>query len=285
MVASLDVFSIVLIPLTILSYLPQWDKLLTSRTTTEISLPATLLLALSAQAQIVTMYYLFLCPPSKQYGSIISNPPTLRDWVNLAQVLVQWGCSLVQFILVLTFASRSDSTNNRHPDSATPSPTATKSSARISLALILLHAGFSIAWAYIMPIPTTDWLDLAFVFTLVLNNICINPLITAATATSFILQIRKTKKPSPGNPTSLNSTSLTLQALTFLALAVSWPARFTMPRDLWYEDGLWVVKEWYPHVGWVAVNNGIVAVGEYLVLHAVEGAGGGGSRESQALLG
>lgn len=52
------------------------------------------------------------------------------------------------------------------------------------------------------------------------------------------------------------------QCVVFLALAILWPFRLTLPQSLWEARPVQpvVVTAWYPAVGSVCVN-GIVAVG------------------------
>lgn len=87
-----------LLVLTPLSYLPQYKTLLSTRNANGISVTAALMLALCAQSQIPTMYYLFACPVYKRDGSIIPTPPRLVDYLNLAQLLMQWLCSLLLYV-------------------------------------------------------------------------------------------------------------------------------------------------------------------------------------------
>jgi len=66
------------------------------RSSAGISIPASFLIALVAQAQVATMYYLFNSAPDMEYGVPIATPPSTRDWLNLTQIIVQWLCSLLQ---------------------------------------------------------------------------------------------------------------------------------------------------------------------------------------------
>lgn len=50
------------------------------------------------------MYYLFQVAPKRsepesRYGVPINTPPNLRDWSNLAQILMQWACALLLYEL------------------------------------------------------------------------------------------------------------------------------------------------------------------------------------------
>jgi hypothetical protein len=63
---------------------------------------AALLLALCAQAQLATIYYLWACPDFKRDGSVVPKPPLFVDYLNLVQLLVQWACSLLLYVLFLS---------------------------------------------------------------------------------------------------------------------------------------------------------------------------------------
>lgn len=83
--------------------------MVTLRSSNRISLSAIVLLALSAQIQLVSMYYTFVCHPETRYGGIVATPPKTQDWLDLVQLAVQWACSLLQYV---------DLSNPRgHPDS------------------------------------------------------------------------------------------------------------------------------------------------------------------------
>lgn len=75
--------------LTPLSYIPLFKNATALK---GVSFTAVLFLALAAQAQLVTMYFLFRCPPYKRDGNIVPKPPRFIDYVNLAQMVMQWVC-------------------------------------------------------------------------------------------------------------------------------------------------------------------------------------------------
>lgn len=83
-----------LLAATPVTYIPQYVRLYSSRSSSGVSLPATLLLALVAQAQVVQMYYLFAIHPEMRYGAVILKPYGPRDVINLAQIFAQWVCSV-----------------------------------------------------------------------------------------------------------------------------------------------------------------------------------------------
>ncbi|KAL2276759.1 hypothetical protein FJTKL_00424 [Diaporthe vaccinii] len=247
------------------------------------------------------MYYLFACPEYKKYGSVIPEPPRLMDYLNLAQLLIQWLCSLLLlgFVLVVresahanvetdpTTAQTTEATAEQTADPTTDPTTTdeTSPSARVAVLLVVIHAALCVFWAILAGEPSRDWLDLPFVIIMGINYACINPLFTVTTGIAYGLQASAAG--AAQDRTALSRTTLVLQIIVFLALAVLWPVRLRLPENL-KDSGLWLVYDWYPLVGWPCVNNALVAVGQCIVLHAVGGAARGGaqsmSRETQPLL-
>lgn len=154
-----------------------------------------------------------------------------------------------------------------------------------AVTVLFVHAALCILWAIGAGKPRDDWLDLPFVVIMSINYACMNPLITIATGVAYWLQASATGA-SP-NQTALSRTTLVLQIVTFSALAVLWPVRFRLPQKL-KGSPQWLVFAWYPLVGWPCVNNALIAVGQCIVLHGVDGTARSEaqsiSRESQPLL-
>lgn len=59
-----------------------------------ISIWAALVSVVVTQAQVANIWYLFRAADDTRYGVPVATPPSLRDWLNLTQLLVQWLCSL-----------------------------------------------------------------------------------------------------------------------------------------------------------------------------------------------
>jgi len=85
---------------TLVAYIPQYTRLFYLHSSRGVSTTAILLLALVAQHQLVTFYYLWACHPRTMYGNVIPKALQVRDWLSLAQLLVQWACSLVMWVHV-----------------------------------------------------------------------------------------------------------------------------------------------------------------------------------------
>jgi hypothetical protein len=169
--------------------------------------------------------------------------------------------------------SQNDSTTAQN-DTAFPSN-------KTAITLLTLHASLCIFWALFAGTPSKDWLDLHFVGIMGFNQYLINPIITIATGIAFALQARETTH----SPSALNRTALLLQAIAFLALAVSWPFRFQVPHRMRERGFLWLLQVWYPLVGWACVNNALIAVGQAFLVYAASGGGGAPNAERQVLLG
>jgi hypothetical protein len=182
----------------------------------------------------------------------------------------------VAFLLAARARTQVDSQNGStttQTDSAFPSN-------KTAITLLTLHASLCVFWALFAGTPSRDWLDLHFVGIMGFNQYLINPIITIATGIAFAHQARETTR----GPSALNRTALLLQAIAFLALAVSWLFRFQVPQRREERGFLWLLQVWYPLVGWACVNNAVNAIGHAFVVYAASGSGGAPDGERQALL-
>ncbi|KAH7399187.1 hypothetical protein DE146DRAFT_525984 [Phaeosphaeria sp. MPI-PUGE-AT-0046c] len=291
----LDIACIVLVILTPISYLPinrNVAGLLVNPPTDGISITAALLLALCAQAQVVTMYYLWACPPFKRYGEVVPHPPRRLDYINLVQIIVQWICAVGFLCFLLNMRPPRRSLIRLDTDLDSPHPVspsehdAPSPSSMTAFILLTVHAILSIGWALFAGIPTQDWLDLTFVLIMSAQQYIINPVIAILTVIALGLQINMTRKLQGAS--ALTRWTVAPQALVFLALAISWPMRFKMPRNLSIRrDRWWWVAEWYPQVGWAGVNSVVIGFGLTVVAFyaGTERAGSGRDGASEALLG
>lgn len=89
-----SIFSL-LVAVTVVSHVPQYIRIYAFQSSAGISPTSTLLLALAAQTQVVQMYYLFAIHPDTRYGNVIPKPIKPRQWLDLAQIVVQWICSVI----------------------------------------------------------------------------------------------------------------------------------------------------------------------------------------------
>ncbi|KAF2825178.1 hypothetical protein CC86DRAFT_419012 [Ophiobolus disseminans] len=154
---------------------------------------------------------------------------------------------------------------------------------KTAVTLLTLHASLCVFWAILAGHPRDDWADLPFVTIMGINKYWINPIVTVATGVAFALQAGTAKKRR--GPWVLSRTTLLLQVVVFLALAVSWPFRFKVPQNLRSQGNFWLLKEWHPLVGWTCINNAVIAVGQGIVLYAAtrrvdSGVASAGEREA-----
>jgi hypothetical protein len=56
------------------------------------------MLALTAQSQLVTMWYTFIDHLPYDDGTVITFPPDTQNWLDLTQLVVQWTCSLLLYV-------------------------------------------------------------------------------------------------------------------------------------------------------------------------------------------
>lgn len=157
-------------------------------------------------------------------------------------------------------------------------------STKTAATVLTVHASLCVFWALLAGTPRDDWLDLPFVSIMGVNQYCINPIITVTTIFAFFLQAGTTKDAQ--GPSSSSRTVLLLQAIVFLALAMSWPLRFQVPlnRRTYYRGDWYFLEEWYPLVGWACVNNAVIAIGQGVVLYTAStrldnGAASSGERQ------
>lgn len=153
------------------------------------------------------------------------------------------------------------------------------------MTLLILHAALCVFWAFLAGKPRNDWIDIPFVVIMSINYAAINPLITLATGVASGFQATVTGDSQ--RPNALSRTSLVLQMIIFLALAVLWPIRFSV--SLYTRDpSMWLLSDWYPFVGWACVNNALIAVGSCFVLYVGTGRTTSGAQrtrgESEPLL-
>ncbi|TAQ89235.1 hypothetical protein B7494_g2442 [Chlorociboria aeruginascens] len=247
--APSNLLSLLLIVATVVSYIPQYHRLLTLGSSTGLSLTNVLTTTLVAQVQTATMYYLFKSAPLMEYGIPIATPPSTRDWLNLSQILIQWVCSLLLLGLVIYLPT------------STISPAPDILSKRVAVLLWILHVLLFIFSVVAGGRPQ----DVFFNIIRNINAAIINPLFTLIAAVAFFFQARVT--PPAGQSNALSKWTLGLHFLIFLLLAISWPFRLILPPNMWKLGSKpAILLQWYPWVGWACVNNAILAIGQGIML-------------------
>ncbi|TGO73547.1 hypothetical protein BELL_0352g00080 [Botrytis elliptica] len=145
-------------------------RMLTLSSSAGLSITSVLITTLMNQVQTVTTYYLFKTAPDMRYGIPIATPPSIHDWLNLSQILVQWICSLFLFALVIYL----------------PSPTISPTAKRVAVGLWIFHGLFSIFYVVVGGRPE----DIIFDINRNLHIGIINPLFTFLAVIAFCLQAR-----------------------------------------------------------------------------------------------
>ncbi|KAF7913459.1 uncharacterized protein EAE98_011484 [Botrytis deweyae] len=168
--SPMNYLSLLLVVATFISYIPQYQRMLTLSSSAGLSIASVLIITLMNQVQTVTTYYLFKTAPDMRYGIPIATPPSIHDWLNLSQILVQWICSLLLFALVIYL----------------PSPTISPTAKRVAVGLWIFHGLFSIFYVVVGGRPE----DIIFNINRNLHIGIINPLFTFLAVIAFCLQAR-----------------------------------------------------------------------------------------------
>lgn len=252
------------------------------------------------------MYYIFRCHTETRYGGIIAKPPSRQNWLDLAQIVVQWACSFVMLVFPLLeiFQSYNHLHVNRlvlviefSSSSSGPANNIASSARRTSMAgpaaffFLLLHAGISIMFAAIAGEPLRQWNNPAFLVIMAAQACIANPFASAFLIVAFVYQLswaNARRTAGKDSASALSKYALAAQSATSLALAILWPFRLELPRTLRGAGLESLFEEWYPFVGWASVNAFVMAVGQYILLYSVSAADFsdmGSTNERIALLG
>jgi len=135
-------------------------------------------------------------------------------------------------------------------------------SGRTPLILLLLHAMLF----FLYPPFGGDANEYAFFLIAGFDYYIVNPLTTISIVIALVNQTRMTWEPQ-GRP-ALSPTTLALQAVLYLGLAIAWPYRLVLPPELWSWETIsfdFIYSEWYPMVGWACVNSAVLALGQAVV--------------------
>ncbi|KAF7853619.1 uncharacterized protein EAF02_011924 [Botrytis sinoallii] len=243
--SPMNYLSLLLVVATFISYIPQYQRMLTLSSSAGLSIASVLIITLMNQVQTVTMYYLFKTAPDMRYGIPIATPPSIRDWLNLSQILVQWSCSLFLFALVIYL----------------PSPTISPTAKRVAVGLWIFHGLFSIFYIVVGGRPE----DIVFNINRNLHVSIVNPLFIFLAVVAFYLQARII--PPVNKPGAYSEWTLGTQLFIFMLLAVSWPFRLILPLNMW-ELGpqAAIFLGWYPWVGWACINTTILTFDRGILL-------------------
>ncbi|KAI9371765.1 hypothetical protein BJX61DRAFT_510353 [Aspergillus egyptiacus] len=263
---------IILLILTLVSFLPQLRLIWTRKDASGIALSYVLFNLIAATEQFAVDYgFAALVSPSD--GVFVHNPVNFGDWLNLAQTVFLWMLFLVYFTLCLYFPSDSNFTHKR-----------LMLGIYIAYLLIAIIPLFLCAFLLRLDHSETAWREWPVVIaftphTLWLSYIgTILALVAVYRQARVILQDDPSASPSlpvglsqgqldPQN-TSLSLLGLAIQSLLFCVLAIAWVFRVSFPAlpdgASWWNFS--IVKVWYEWVGSVAVDNAIFGIGQGILL-------------------
>ncbi|GAB7335877.1 hypothetical protein MBLNU13_g08134t1 [Cladosporium sp. NU13] len=272
-VLATSLFSL-LVGATVASYTPQYTRIYSLRSSAGISLTSTLFLALAAQTQLVQMYYLFTIHPDTRHGGVVPKPIKLQDWLNLAQIIAQWTCAVILFLLAFMYSPISSS-----EPPATAADNRTSISRKTALTLLFSHALLSLISIFIVGKSLRQLGNIVFLIVMSANENIAIPLSTLATLAAFSIQVYAQKPISA--PSALSRPSIILQAIAFLTLTALWPFRFPSPQTLWpRQSSLSLSLEWFCVMGCACINHGIMAIGQFVVLYSTAAGSNDGSVQS-----
>ncbi|KAF5011005.1 hypothetical protein FDECE_2875 [Fusarium decemcellulare] len=227
---------VILLLLSAASFVPQYSRILSRRDCVGLA-PNYILfnLIVATQQFSLGLYYIVA---NDEVDFVVHSPPTLGDWLNLAQFTVVWVGHLVLFGAYLFF-----------PPSRPGSKTTILS---IYIAFLLISVAPVIFMAFLPPTGTDPnhdrrWISAIFANT---SGLLINPIVTALAIAAYFPQARELRsRPDVG---ALSVLGLIVQASVFLIVAIIWPFRMELPPGVSF-------SVWYQFGGWATVDNLIFA--------------------------
>ncbi|KAJ3520496.1 hypothetical protein NM208_g13683 [Fusarium decemcellulare] len=241
---------VILLLLSAASFVPQYSRILSRRDCVGLA-PNYILfnLIVATQQFSLGLYYVVA---NDEVDYVVHSPPTLGDWLNLAQFTVVWVGHLVLSVkpdLSNLWGSSSFGAYLFYPPSS-PGPKTTILS--IYIAFLLISVAPVIFMAFLPPTgtdPNRDrrWISAIFANT---SGLLINPIVTALAIAAYFPQARELRsRPDVG---ALSVLGLAVQASVFLIVSIIWPLRMELPRGVSF-------SVWYQFAGWATVDNLIFA--------------------------
>ncbi|KAI1454089.1 hypothetical protein F4805DRAFT_461139 [Annulohypoxylon moriforme] len=232
------VISILLLLATVASFVPQYHRIISRRDYAGISSLYVLInLVVATEQFAIDLHY--MVDNTDMAGLIVNVPPTILDWLNLAQFSVVFFCHLVLFGLYLYYP---------------PSKSGIKYCMVATYTVFFLISVAPIMLEFMLePGGSYGYRQLLSAVFFGLHTIYINPVITILAAIAVFPQLNEML--SRKEPGALSTIGLLVQALVFVIVACVWPVRFTIGSDDRVPLGAW-----YQLVGWAAVDNLIFAI-------------------------
>ncbi|KAI0380575.1 hypothetical protein F5Y04DRAFT_94357 [Hypomontagnella monticulosa] len=237
---------IILLTLSLTSFIPQLNRIFSTKDSSGISLYYILFNLISSTEQF-TIAFIYLVNLAGN-SDVFANPrPTVGDWLNLCQTTLVWTCWLVLFAACLNYPpARSDS----------------RKTFILSIYTAFLCISVIAVWADAVYIASSPGDEVSRRWPTALlhgvHTLLVNPVVTILSIAAPIHQARKIRSsPSLG---ALSTTGLVIQAIIFAIVAVIWAIRVVFPTMPVITPS--VVVTWYQLVGWAAVDNGVFAIGQ-----------------------
>ncbi|GLA14607.1 hypothetical protein AnigIFM62618_001044 [Aspergillus niger] len=246
---------ILLLGLSIISFLPQLQLLWTTKNSSGLSLRYLLFNLICATEQFL-LAFLYNNTPDAEPNMFVESPGSLGDWLNLIQITVIWILSSLTFTLSLRYPSDSSFRN--------------KLSAALSYIIYLLIAVIPSVCVVLTtdrgedpPTSENEWV---FALWSGVHLIFVNPAMTLLAFSAVSCQTPKVRKGVPPPP-ALSLRGLAIQAGVFSVLALTWPFRFVNIDPDWDIFASWfTLYSWYVTVGWTAVDCAIFALVQAILL-------------------
>ncbi|RAH54250.1 hypothetical protein BO85DRAFT_480631 [Aspergillus piperis CBS 112811] len=248
-------FRILLLGLSIYSYIPQLQLLWKTKNSSGLSINYVLLNLICATEQFL-LVLLYNNTPDAEPNMFVENPGSLGDWMNLIQITVVWILSGLTFTLSLRYPSDS---SFRDKLSATLSYIAYFLVAVVPSVCVVLTTRRG-------EDPRTSENEWQFALWSGVHLILVNPVMTLLSFSAVFCQAPKLLK-GVSPPRALSLPGLAIQAGVFTVLALSWPFRFVYLDPDWNVFASWfALYTWYSSVGWTAVDCAVFALVQVILL-------------------
>ncbi|KAI1944369.1 hypothetical protein LOZ12_004242 [Ophidiomyces ophidiicola] len=238
-------FSSALLILSLVSFVPQYRRILSRGDSSGISIQYILFNAIVATEQFAFGLH-FIVDNAEIGDTIVASPPTAGDWLNFLQFTVVCVCYLGLFILCFYY------------------PSEQAGEKRTALTIYITFFLISVVPVIVesaLPARRDDveqdrrWFSAMFSG---VHMIFVHPIVTLLGFASLFAQARETL--SRSSPGALSPLGLAAQAVVFAAVALYWPFRMTIPEEFWRMSPWNRLVAWYQLVGWATVDNTIFAL-------------------------
>ncbi|PYH39132.1 uncharacterized protein BO87DRAFT_297743 [Aspergillus neoniger CBS 115656] len=241
-------FRILLLGLSIYSYIPQLQLLWTTKNSSSLSLCYLLFNLICATEQFLLA---FICISNPDPNVFVEDRGSLRDWLNLIQITVVWLLSGL----------------TSYPSTSSFRQKLYAALWYIIFLLIAVLPALCVAATPDLNKEDPSWAhELLFVMMSSVHVIFVSPVTTILAFGALFCQTPKLRKGVP-SPRALSLRGLALQTGVFSVLALTWPFRIIYLGPEWDILSSWfALFNWYMLVGWVAVDSAVIALVQGILL-------------------